>query len=126
MHTRIIKYIFILIITPVLILCRGQPVLCGQWKSEERDLIIHKDRFELVFHKSDKIMCLQGRIDIKSRYFIMKFEKYVTKDGAVSDLQGSELYGHSEKVTYKVNKEYLETYIDNTGKTYRYKRFTNE
>ena len=126
MHTRVIKYIFILIITPVLISCREQPVLCGQWKSEERDLIIHKDRFELVFHKSDKIMCLQGRIDIKSRYFIMKFEKYVTKDGAVSDLQGSELYGHTEKVTYKVNKEYLETYIDNTGKTYRYKRFTNE
>lgn len=126
MHTRIIKYIFILIITPVLISCREQSVLCGQWKSEERDLIIHKDRFELVFHKSDKIMCLQGRIDIKSRYFIMKFEKYVTKDGAVSDLQGSELYGHTEKVTYKVNKEYLETYIDNTGKTYRYKRFTNE
>ena len=126
MQTRIIKYIFILILIPVLISRRGQPVLCGQWKSEEIDLIIHKDRFELVFHKSDKIMCLQGRIDIKSRYFIMKFEKYVTKDGAVSDLQGSELYGHSEKVTYKVNKEYLETYIDNTGKTYRYKRFTNE
>ena len=126
MHTRVIKYIFILIITSVLISCREQPVLCGKWKSEERDLIIHKDRFELVFHKSDKIMCLQGRIDIKSRYFIMKFEKYVTKDGAVSDFQGSELYGHTEKVTYKVNKEYLETYIDNTGKTYRYKRFTNE
>ena len=125
MQAKEIECIFILIISLVLISCGEQSVLYGQWKSEERDLIIHKDRFELVFHKSDKIMCLQGRIDIKSRYFIMKFEKYVTKDGAVSDLQGSELYGHTEKVTYKVNKEYLETYINNTGKTYRYKRFTN-
>ncbi|UTC75970.1 hypothetical protein E4O03_04465 [Treponema sp. OMZ 792] len=126
MQTRITKYIFILIISLVLISCEGRSVLYGRWKSEERDLIIRKNTFELVFHKSDTIMCLQGSIDIKSRYFIMKFEKYVTQDGVVSDLQGSELYGHTEKVTYKVNKEYLETYIDNTGKTYRYKRYTNE
>lgn len=125
MH-NIKKCIFIFIIISTLVIsCKRQSALYGKWRSDERDLIINENTFELVFNKSDEIVCLQGRIYIKSGYFIMKFEKYVTKDGIVNDLKNTELYNHIEKVSYRVNKEYLETYIDNTGKKYTYKRFTN-
>lgn len=119
------KSIFILILIFLFTSCSGPYLLYGHWKSEERDLVINQDRFELIFHKSNQISCFQGTIDIKPRFFVLKFEQYVGKDGSVNDLAGSELFGHIEEVGYRVNKRDLETFVRNTGKIYRYARMVD-
>ena len=116
----------VLLLVAILIIatssCNYSNNIQGQWTNSERDIIFTENTFEIRFYNSNEIIGFRGIPVYKSNVIELIFFEYKDKNGEWYSLMETELENYKERIRFRIKQDELETYIENTGKIYRYRK----
>jgi hypothetical protein len=94
----------------------------GEWDGGDRVMRLSGARFTIDYKNAEKVRALRGSCAYRGSVLEMRFEEYEDAGGSWLGLDGTDLKGHEERLTLKLDGDKLTTVVAGSGKSYSYTR----